>query len=68
MVTIDMRASGSIAADLMGRFLRGKGKIAVTLLDMAISEHAEKYAAFESTLRKFYPEMQVMKPIEDRNV
>jgi LacI family transcriptional regulator len=68
IVAIDTLASGSIAADLMGRFLRGKGKVAVTLFDMAITEHAEKYAAFESTLRKFYPEMQVLKPIEDHNM
>jgi hypothetical protein len=52
----------------MGRFLRGNGKIAVTLFDMAITEHAEKYAAFESTLRKFYLEMNVVKPIEDHNL
>jgi LacI family transcriptional regulator len=68
IVAIDTLASGSIAADLMGRFLRGKGKVAVTLFDMAITEHAEKYAAFESTLQRFYPEMQVLKPIEDHDV
>src|SRR5579863_2810231 len=68
IVAIDTLASGSIAADLMGRFLGGKGNIAVTLFDMAITEHAEKYAAFESTLQRFYPEMQVLKPIEDRDV
>src|SRR5438552_9206934 len=43
MVGIDTLASGSIAADLMGRFLGGReGSIAVTLFDMVISEHAEK--------------------------
>jgi len=68
IVAIDTLASGAIAADLMGRFLRGQGKIAVTLFDKAITEHAEKYAAFESTLRRFYPEMQVLKPIEDHDV
>lgn len=68
IVAIDTLASGSIAADLMGRFLRGQGKIAVTVFDMAITEHAEKYAAFESTLRRFYPEMRVMGPIEDHDV
>jgi len=68
MVAIDTLASGSIAADLMGRFLRGQeGSIAVTVFDMAITEHAEKYAAFENTLRSFYPNLKVLKPIEDHD-
>ncbi len=69
IVSIDTLASGSIAADLMGRFLgRREGSIAVTLFDMGITEHAEKYAAFESTLRTFYPNLQLLKPIEDHDV
>jgi len=69
MVGIDTLASGSIAADLMGRFLGGReGSIAVTLFDMAITEHAEKYAAFESTLRAFYPKLHLLKPIEDHDL
>ena len=52
MVSVDTLASGSIAADLMGRFLgRQEGSIAITVFDMAITEHAEKCAAFENTLR-----------------
>ena len=35
---------------------------------MAITEHAEKYAAFENTLRSFYPTSDVLKPIEDHDV
>jgi LacI family transcriptional regulator len=69
IVSIDTLASGSIAADLMGRFLGGQeGSVAVTLFDMTITEHAEKYAAFESTLRSFYPRLQLLKPIEDHDV
>jgi LacI family transcriptional regulator len=69
IVAIDTLASGSIAADLMGRFLNGReGSIAVTLFDMAITEHAEKYAAFENTLRSFYPKLHLLKPIEDHDV
>lgn len=66
LVAIDTLVSGSIAADLMGRFLLGrKGAIAITVFDMEITEHAEKYAAFESTLRALYPDLQVLPPIED---
>jgi len=69
IVAVDTLASGSIAADLMGRFLRGQeGSIAITLFDMAIIEHAEKYAAFENTLRSFYPSLHLLKPIEDHGV
>ncbi len=69
MVAIDTLASGSIAADLMGRFVGPRnGMIAITVFDMAITEHAEKYSAFESTLKTFYPNLQLLKPIEDRDI
>jgi len=69
IVAIDTLASGSIAADLMGRFLAAKtGSIAITVFDMAITEHAEKYSAFESTLCSFYPNLHLLKPIEDHDV
>jgi len=69
IAAIDTRASGSLAADLMGRFLlEREGPIAITLFDMAITEHAEKYAAFESTLRSLYPRLHLLKPVEDHGV
>ena len=69
MVAIDTLASGSIAADLMGRFLGPRqGSIAITVFDMDITEHAEKYAAFEKTLSDFYPGLRLLKPIEDHDV
>ena len=52
----------------MGRFLKGAGKLAVTLSDLAITEHAEKCAAFENTLRSYYPKMRLVKPLEDHDV
>ncbi|HME34652.1 MAG TPA: LacI family DNA-binding transcriptional regulator [Candidatus Sulfotelmatobacter sp.] len=69
IVSIDTFASGSIAADLMGRFLGPReGSVAITVFDMAITEHAEKYATFENTLRSFYPRLRALKPIEDHDV
>jgi LacI family transcriptional regulator len=68
VVSIDTLVSGSLAADLLGRFLKGTGRVAVTLSDLAITEHAEKVNAFESTLRSFYPQMQLEKPIEDHDI
>ena len=66
IVAIDTLVSGSIAADLMGRFLVGReGAIAITVFDMAITEHAEKYSAFKATLGSLYPNLQILPPIED---
>jgi LacI family transcriptional regulator len=69
IVAIDTLVSGSIAADLMGRFLgERQGAIAITVFNMAITEHAEKYIAFRRTMRTLYPNLQVLKPIEDNGV
>lgn len=68
VVSIDTLASGSLAADLMGRFLKGKGKLAVTLSDLAITEHAEKCSGFENTLRSLYPKMQLLKPLQEHDI
>lgn len=68
VVSIDTLASGALAADLMGRFLGGIGKIAVTLSDLRITEHSEKYSGFEKTLNTLYPNMQVLPPLEDHDI
>src|SRR5579872_6255749 len=69
IVAVDTLASGSIAADLLGRFIGGReGSVAITVFDMAITEHAEKYAAFESTLLEFYPKLHLLKPVEDHDL
>ena len=69
VVGIDTLASGSIAADLMGRFLNGKeGSIALTVFDMDITEHSEQYSAFQATLETFYPNLQTLKPVEDHDI
>jgi ABC-type sugar transport system substrate-binding protein len=68
VVSIDTLASGWLAADLMGSLLRGNGKVAVTLSALAITEHAEKYKAFESTVRSLYPQIRVEEPVEDHDI
>jgi LacI family transcriptional regulator len=68
VVSIDTMASGSLAADLIGRVIRGTGKVATTLSDLQITEHAEKCKAFASTLRSFYPQMQLVARIEDHDI
>src|SRR5450432_1668792 len=68
VVSIDALASGSLAADLMGRIRAGRGKAAVTLSSAAIAEHAEKHKAFGETLAAYYPQMCLLDPIEDGDV
>jgi len=69
IVAVDTLASGSIVADLMGRFIGPKnGSVAITVFDMGITEHAEKCSAFESTLKSFYPNLELLKPIEDHDI
>jgi LacI family transcriptional regulator len=68
VVSVDTLVSGALAADLMGRFLKGEGKVLVTLSDMAILEHAEKFKAFRNTLREFYPRIHLLEPIQDHDV
>jgi LacI family transcriptional regulator len=67
VVSIDTMASGSLAADLLGRFLSGKGKVAATLSALSINEHTEKFQAFQSTLASLHPQMRVLDAIEDHD-
>ena len=68
VVSIDTLASGSLAADLLGKFLQGQGRVAVTMSALVITEHAEKFNAFRDTLQKFYPAMQLEDAIEDHDI
>lgn len=69
IVAVDTLASGSIAADLMGRFIGDReGSVAITVFDMAITEHLEKYTAFASTIQEFYPKLQTLRPVEDHDL
>jgi LacI family transcriptional regulator len=67
VISIDTMASGSLAADLLGKFLCGKGKVAATLSALSIIEHAEKFRAFQSTLALLHPQMRVLEAIEDHD-
>lgn len=68
VVSINTMISGALAADLLGRVLKGSGKVAVTLFDLMINEHAEKRRAFIETLQKYYPCMAVVDTIEDHEI
>lgn len=67
VVAVDTNSSGFLAADLMGRLLRGTGRVGLTIFDTAITEHMEKADAFMSTMARFYPGIHVEEPIEDHD-
>jgi LacI family transcriptional regulator len=64
-VSVDTVASGALVAELMGRLLRGEGKIAITSGDLEVADHIEKFEAFSGTLKSLFPAMQVLAPIEN---
>jgi LacI family transcriptional regulator len=68
VVSIDTLASGALAADLIGRFCSGKGKVAATLSASSINEHSEKICAFQSTLASLHPQMNFLETIEDHDI
>ena len=65
VVSIDPRISGSMAGELLGRFLTGQPAFAVVTGDLEIADHAEKYQAFRSTVQSLYPGIEVLSPIEN---
>src|SRR5271163_807103 len=68
VVCVDTLASGSLAADLMGKFLHRGGKVAVTLSSLAITEHSEKLSAFRKTLSALHSSATLLDPIEDHDI
>ena len=68
VVSIDTMASGALAADLVGRFCSGKGKVAATLSALSINEHAEKIRAFQSTLASVHSQMKFIETVEDHDI
>lgn len=64
-VSVNTASSAAMVADLMGRFLNGKGTVGVTIGDIRISDHVEKFSAFKQTLARFHPGIKVLPPIEN---
>ncbi len=68
VVSIDTSVSGSLAGDLLGQLLRGKGKVAVTVAELTINEHAEKFRGFTETIQKYHPGITVVDCIEEHAI
>ncbi|MFZ0431432.1 MAG: LacI family DNA-binding transcriptional regulator [Candidatus Acidiferrales bacterium] len=65
VVSIDSPASGALAGELLSRLLQGKGKLAVITGDLAITDHAEKYNSFRSSVSEIFPAVQVIEPVQN---
>jgi len=63
-VTIDARASGGLVCDLMGRFLREPGEVAIFTGELTTADHVEKVEGFHQAVAQHYPHVKVLPPIE----
>jgi LacI family transcriptional regulator len=63
-VTIDTRASGGLVCDLMGRFLRESGDVAVFTGELTTADHVEKVESFSQGIARHYPHLRVLPAIE----
>jgi LacI family transcriptional regulator len=63
-VAVDPFSSGSLAAELMGRFLSGTGTVATITGFLSTADHAQKVAGFSHGIGTYYPAIEVSPPIE----
>lgn len=66
-VGIDNRAAGRSAASLLGRFLGGKGAVAVMAGSLTLRDHRERLEGFLAVIRAEYPALNVLDPLEGRD-
>ena len=64
VVSIDPEASGALAAELMGRFLRGRGKVALVTGALSIADHAQKLKSYSRISRLYFPEIEILPAVE----
>ncbi|MFD1253814.1 LacI family DNA-binding transcriptional regulator [Devosia equisanguinis] len=63
-IGIDNVAAGRTAASLMGRFLSGKGKVALIAGSLHLRDHAERLEGFRAALGAEFPEVTMLGPFE----
>jgi LacI family transcriptional regulator len=64
VVSIDPFASGSLAGELIGRFLAGPGTVAIAIGDLAVSDHAQKFEAFSNVAASLFPNVRLLPIVE----
>jgi LacI family transcriptional regulator len=58
-VSVDPVISGALVAELMGRFLRGEGKVIVLSGLLSTRDHAGKLEGFRQALNDLWPQMEL---------
>ena len=66
-VGIDNIAAGRTAARLMGRFVRGQGRILVIAGSRLARDHLERRNGFDTLIAAEYPNLEVLASIEGRD-
>ena len=66
-VGIDNVAAGRTAAQLMGRFVRGEGRILVITGSRLARDHLERRTGFDAVMAERYPGLDVVASIEGRD-
>jgi LacI family transcriptional regulator len=63
-IGIDPRTSGALVGELMGRFLGGRGSVAVVGGSLATSDHAEKIEGLAEACRAYWPALEIAAIVE----
>jgi LacI family transcriptional regulator len=66
-VGFDNIAAGRTAASLMGRFVRGPGRILVITGSRLARDHLERRTGFDAVMSEEFPELEVVASIEGRD-
>jgi LacI family transcriptional regulator len=66
-VGIDNIAAGRTAASLMGRFVRGPGRILVITGSRLARDHLERRTGFDAVMSEEFPDLEVIASIEGRD-
>jgi LacI family transcriptional regulator len=64
VVSIDPDASAALVAELMGRFLRASGKVALVTGDLRIFDHRQKLDAYCKVSQDLFPKILLLPPIQ----
>ena len=66
-VGIDNVSAGRTAARLMGRFVRGRGRILVITGSRLARDHLERRHGFDAVMREEFPDLDVVASVEGRD-
>jgi LacI family transcriptional regulator len=63
-ITVDPKTSGALVGELLGRFLRGAGRVAVVSGSRATLDHALKLEGLDEACRALWPGLRLVENVE----